>query len=348
MSSYSPTTQLSSGGIIPNAVIGKPAAGSGNAQVRSRLDILIIIALSLLLCIGTVCGDTADPGSESPDSASPRNVLVTVYVVDFNRVDINAGTVGIDFYLHLTSNETITISDIELMNGMITSTSLVKDTPNEKEYRIIAVLTIEPDLLRYPFDSHTLAIKLEPALENEQEMILTTNQSENGIGPDADLPGWEIGRLWSDTRSVTYMPGEQPYSRIVFAYDIERDTTSTILKFFLPVILILIVSLSSLFMRISSRLALNSSMFLSVVMIHWRIVDNIPSVTYATFLDLFMVITYGTLVMVLISGILILKAQESDDIQKVFLIHRWSVRLIPPVSIILYLLLIAVFFLFPS
>ncbi len=348
MSSYPSTTYFSSGGIIPNAVITKPAAGSDCPTIMQGLNISVIILLSLLLCIWTVCGETSDPGSETAGSPSPRNVLVTVYVVDFNRVDINAGTVGIDFYLHLTSNETISLSDLELMNGMITSTSLVKDTPDEKEYRIIAVLTIEPELLKYPFDSHTLAINLEPALHNEQEMIFTTNYSENGIGPDANLPGWEISGLWTDTRSVTYIPGELPYSRFIFAYDIKRNTTSTILKFFLPVILILIVSLSSLFMRISSRLALNSSMFLSVVMIHWRIVDNIPSVTYATFLDLFMVITYGTLVMVLISGILILKATESDDTQRADLIHRWSVRLIPPISIAMYLLLIAVFLLIPS
>jgi len=348
MYSYSSTTYFSSGGIISNAVIGHQATGSDMNKTMRCLYISAIIAFSFLLCICTVTAGMSDPGGKPADPTTPRSVQVTVYVVDFNRVDINAGTVGIDFYLHLSSNETISLSDLELMNGMITSTSLVKDTPDEKEYRIIAVLTIEPDLLRYPFDSHTLAIKLEPALKNEQEMILTTNQSANGVGPDADLPGWEIGRLWSDTSSVTYMPGELPYSRITFAYDIKRDTTSTILKFFLPVILILIVSLSSLFMRISSRLALNSSMFLSVVMIHWRIVDNIPSVTYATFLDLFMVITYGTLVMVLISGILILKATESDDENRINLIHTWSVRLIPPVSVTLYLLLIAAFFLLPS
>ncbi len=111
----------------------------------------------------------------------------------------------------------------------------------------------------------------------------------------------------------TYVADEVPYSRAVFSYGIERDVASTILKFFLPISLIIIVSLASLLMKVSSRLGLNGSMFLAAVLIHWRIADAIPLVAYATFLDFFMIITYATLVMVLVSGILILKFTEDKN-----------------------------------
>jgi hypothetical protein len=103
--------------------------------------------------------------------------------------------------------------------------------------------------------------------------------------------------------------------------------------------LIIIVSLSSLMMKISSRLGLNASMFLAAVLIHWRVADAIPLVAYATFLDLFMIITYATLVMVLVSGILILKFTESKDTVRAEQVNYWSLRIIPPLSITLYFLL---------
>jgi hypothetical protein len=80
-------------------------------------------------------------------------------------------------------------------------------------------------------------------------------------------------------------------------------------------------------------------MFLAAVLIHWRISDAIPLVAYATFLDFFMIITYATLVMVLVSGILIIMFTESKDTGRVELVYRWSIRIIPVLSIGLYFLL---------
>ena len=77
-------------------------------------------------------------------------------------------------------------------------------------------------------------------------------------------------------------------------------------------------------------------MFLAAVLIHWRIADSIPAVAYATFLDLFMIITYATLVMVLLSGILIMKFTELGDTARVDRMYFWSVRVIPPLAIGLY------------
>lgn len=80
-------------------------------------------------------------------------------------------------------------------------------------------------------------------------------------------------------------------------------------------------------------------MFLAAVLIHWRIADSIPNVTYATFLDLFMIVTYATLVMVLISGILILVFSEKGDNAHIATVNYWAIRVIPPITITLYFLL---------
>ncbi len=103
--------------------------------------------------------------------------------------------------------------------------------------------------------------------------------------------------------------------------------------------LIILVSLSSLLMRVTPRLGLNASMLLAAVLIHWRIADAMPMVEYATFLDYFMIITYATLVMVLISGILIIVYNEAKNTAMVDRVNRLAIRIIPPLSIVLYTLL---------
>jgi len=300
---------------------------------------MLAITLALLLVAVPVSAGPFSNLSVQPAGTTPAIVNIGAYVVDFNRVDVEAGTVGVDFYLNLKSDTPVSISDIELMNGAVTSISTVRDTPNEKEYRIVAVLTAEPDLSRYPFDRHTLNIRLEPKQKNEREMLLVIDPAESGLYDDAHLPGWEFSGSRYAVTNESYLADDVPYSRAVFGFGIERDITSTLLKFFLPIMLIVIVSLSSLLMKVSSRLGLNASMFLAVVLIHWRVADALPVVAYATFLDLFMMITYATLVLVLLSGILILKFTEDTDTARVQKVNYWSLRLIPPVSIALYFLL---------
>ena len=298
---------------------------------RSGLRSFFLVLLLLVLLPS--CAAAAQPSAPANET-----VKIGVYMVDFNRVDVGAGTVSADFYLTLASDTPVSIDDIELMNGVISSVSTTRDTPTEKEYRIIAVLTTEPDLTRYPFDRHILSVKIEPKFENESRMILAIDPENTGLDPEADLPGWSINGTDAYVTHRAYLSGETPYSRAVFDYGIARDATSTVLKFFLPILLIVIVSLSSLLMKTAARLGLNASMFLAAVLIHWRIADDIPLVAYATFLDIFMIITYATLVMVLISGILILKYTDTGETEKVREINFWSIRIIPAITITLYLI----------
>ncbi len=187
-------------------------------------------------------------------------------------------------------------------------------------------------------------MEIESKTRDAGSFRFVIDRNATGLDPESDLPGWEYGTTGSGVNLHTYDGEEIPYSRAVFTTAIKRDTVSTILKFFLPILLIVIVSLSSLMMKVTPRLGLNASMFLAAVLIHWRVADAIPLVAYATFLDIFMIITYGTLVMVLVSGILIMKFAEMKDTAKVALVYSWSVRIIPPLSIILYIILIIVFF----
>ncbi|MFA6225823.1 MAG: hypothetical protein WC620_06515 [Methanoregula sp.] len=238
-----------------------PGAGSLTGYI-------LLITLAIAMIVIPTAAQTIPNGSALSENISPDIVQIGVYVVDFNRFNIEDGTVEANFYSTLVSDTPISIDDLEIMNGHIKSVDTFIDTPNKKEYRIIAALTADPDLRRYPFDRHTLPLVIEPKLKNEQQMILMINPAENGFDPDADLPGWQLTGTSFAITNKTYVNEEVTYSRAVFDYGITRDATSTVLKFFLPIMLIIVVALSSLMMKVSSWLGLNASMFLAAVMIH--------------------------------------------------------------------------------
>ncbi|ACL16767.1 ligand-gated ion channel [Methanosphaerula palustris] len=297
--------------------------------------LLIIVAVALI----GIPASAQDQVNASAQIQEPAVVHIGLFVVDFNRYNVAEGTVETNFYLHLRSDSPVSIDDFEIMNGQITTIDTIRDTPNEKNYRIYAIITTDPNLLHYPFDNHTIPIIIEPKVLSDQSEVMVIDRDSTGLDTDADLLGWTFTDTWHSITNKSYEENGTPYSRAVFSYGIRRDSASTILKFFLPILLIIIVTLSSLMMKTTSRLGLNASMFLAAVMIHWRIADAIPLVGYVTFLDFFMIITYATLVMVLVSGILIMKFAEIKDLIRVEQVYHWSIRIIPGISIGLYVLL---------
>jgi hypothetical protein len=297
--------------------------------------------LALLVTLGVSSATAADitHAPDVPLITTPAVAHVGVYVVDFKRFNVEEGTVETRFYLNIRSDTNVSISDLEFMNGQVSSVDVIQNTPSEKKYRIYAVMAVDPDLRYFPFDSHNLTIIIEPKTQNDDQMLLMIDQNDTALDEGADIPGWTFTSSSSAVTNRSYTAGEVPYSRAVFSHGIIRDSTSTILKFFLPIILIIIVSLASLLMKVSSRLGLNASMFLAAVLIHWRVAASIPLVAYATFVDIFMIITYATLVMVLVSGIMIMKYNEANDTARVEQISWWSLRIIPAVSLTMYFLL---------
>jgi hypothetical protein len=332
---------------------------TGNRRHRSRIVLLIAAAALACIIIPVMVGGfnttpggfdvnltsvsggglpaTVQPAPVNP--AGPQIVYIGTYIVDFSNYNPREGTFDTNFYVTLTSDRPVNTTDFELINGHAQTIGLLIDTPNKKYFRVFASMDSNPDFHRYPFDRQTLPIIVEPRVFNSNDMVLVIDKNSTGLDPLAALPGWKFGTMDTTVMNYTYGVEDIPYSRADFSCDISRDSFSTFLKFFLPVLLIVIVSLSSLLMKVTPRLGLNASMFLAAVLIHWRIADAIPLVEYATFLDYFMMITYATLVMVLVSGILVILYIEKQDAVRAEFVNHWSVRLIPVISVSLYILL---------
>ncbi|PWR72993.1 ligand-gated ion channel [Methanospirillum lacunae] len=310
-----------------------------SGRYKSGVQKKILLSFSLLLLVLAL---STQVSSTVPDPATnmtvPHAVItVGVYVIDFKQFDIQEGTCEVDFYLHLESDTPVTINDIELMNGDIISADLTHSTPNDKFYRVHATVSTDLTLQNYPFDYETIRIEIEPKDLYENEAIFVIDTIKTGIDPSEKIDGWSFVNVSSKVDSQIFPGDGAAYSRAVFNFTMKREALSNVLKFFLPIFLIVLVSLFSLLMKVTSRLSLNSSMFLAAVLIHWRVVSEIPNLSYGVFLDIFMVITYATLIMVLISGILRIHFTDSGKITQAELVHRISIWFIPAFCLLNYL-----------
>jgi len=301
---------------------------------KGRFLILLVLIAACIIAPSAA----AEPDAANV-SAGPQIVHLGTYVMDFSNYNERDGTFKTNYYVSLYSDRPVNTTDFEMVNGHADLVGLFTDTPGLKYFRVEATMDAQPDFHRYPFDRHTLQIIVEPRIRNADDLAIVIDQNASGLDPSAMLPGWEFTGSHDYVTNYSYGNGEAPYSRAVFTYDIARDSLSTFLKFFLPIMLIVIVSLSSLLMKVTSRLGLNASMFLAAVLLHWRIADTLPNIPYATFLDYFMVLTYATLVMVLVSGILTIRFSERHDQARIEQVNYWSIRIIPALSISLYILL---------
>jgi hypothetical protein len=318
----------------------RPMQYRGNGRCFFFLGILAIVCL-----VSPAAATVQIPPSDlsgiavTNTSAGPQIVHIGIYVKDFTNYNPHDGTFNTNFYLTLNSDKPVNLADIDIVNGHFDTKGTLIDTPNSKYYRIYGSAVANPDFRRYPFDSHVLPIIIEPQIHNTSEMILVIDKETTGLDPSAILPGWQFSGQNSNIASQAYQGEIVPYSQAVFTTGISRDSFSTFLKFFLPVILIIIFSLSTLLMKETTRLGLNASLFLAAVLIHWRIADTIPLVEYATFLDIFMMITYATLVMVPLSGVLILYLNDNNRRETGEMVRIWAIRIIPAITVFSYLVL---------
>jgi hypothetical protein len=85
-----------------------------------------------LIAIPAYAQTMPDASVPQPQMTALQTVRIGVYVVDFNRFSVADGTYDINFYLSLTSDTPVSLSDLEIMNGHVTSVDTIQERPARK------------------------------------------------------------------------------------------------------------------------------------------------------------------------------------------------------------------------
>ncbi len=277
-----------------------------------------------------------------PALAEPLKVYVGVYVLNLGKFELASGAYTVDFYLSLRADQPGVIDEFEFMNGRAATVDKLIDTPTEKFFRIQANLSQNLDLRRYPFDEHVLTIELEDKRRTTEELVYVVDEKACGVDPSVIVVGWRLAGWEAKVITHEYKVYGETYSRFVFGLRIQRVVLNSVIKSFLPVVCMVLVGLLSLLLtpdKVTTRLSLNISTLLGAVMFHVNLTSSIPPVGYLTFADRVMIATYVVMVLILLSGVAILRWTEREETKnRALRVYHQALSAIPVITAALYTL----------
>jgi hypothetical protein len=125
---------------------------------------------------------------------------------------------------------------------------------------------------------------------------------------------------------------DNPVSRMTFNFDAPRHLNYYTLQVFLPIILIILISWFTFFLRdYTRRIEAAGANILLFIAFSWSLADNYPRLGYLTFLDAVMTVTFAVNVLVLLYNVVMkrLENQGKDErVQHIDSILDWAYPLL--------------------
>jgi len=258
--------------------------------------------------------------------AQPEKADIGVYIINAGKFDPQSGSYTVDFYLSYVCESNCT-PDFEFSNGRAVSIDKMIDEPAEKFYRIQAVLQDPVDFSRFPFDSHDLTIQIEDKTRTKDELVFDADVEQSGMEPELQFVGWQLKNWSAEVKDHFYAPYDETFSKYTFRIVLQRETLSSLLKVFVPVVFIMLLNFFAHFPdpdKITTRITLHSSFLIAAVMFHVTLGSQLPPLGYLTVADKFMLAAYIPLSFSLLSDIVVLELTEEGDKRFVRTVHRAS------------------------
>lgn len=269
---------------------------------------------------------TTQPGAyDEPASVAPgaTEVAIGFYPVTIQGLNQQDNSYYIDFFMWMRwTGDRNPVATVELTNNIERwglTMARVYDKPKvlasgEKiqEFRVQGQFFQALDLTDYPLDSHTLRIDVEDTTYTESELVYVADMSESGVDPDVRIPGWNITGWELPIIAHTYETSfgeantgvaESTYSAAQFGIEIERPRTFFLWKLLLPLVIVLLLAGSVLFVHpslIEVRLAAPATALLSLVFLQQTYSETLPEIGSLVLLDKIYALAYGVIIVLIL------------------------------------------------
>lgn len=299
--------------------------------LRRLVAILLLIAAMATPLLAQTPPAGSDPAAGAEPRKEPEYVLTGVYLIDLWRMDLVRGLFDADFYIWFSwKGERFNPSGVEFMNAerlwqFRETDKVVQGDKTYVTYRVSGTFKGSFDLSRYPFDSQVLELQVEDqALELQDVVLLPDSKMFDGTPRDLDrgsrervlhLPGWQVTdvRQIPDTHTYhtdwggPFPTGESSrYSRYTFAVTVAREVTPYIMKFLLPLVVIVLIAFLVFFIEdehFGAQVGLGLLSFLSAVIYHAMQSGQLPDVGYLVLIDKFFILSYAIIFLTLVQTV---------------------------------------------
>lgn len=278
--------------------------------------------------VKSILGEVRTPGSDE--------ILIGGYLNDVQTINLVTHSYPGDLYVWFrwSNPEFDPLTTFEFMNffdpeAHIESTLYDEPQvmPDGSFYNIIRhqgqFSTVMP-LGRYPFDSQVLEFVIEDAEFGSEIVNYIADSQGFQINPAITLPGYKIGEPQLNIMPKAYNtifgdlsnPETGSYSRAVFALPIERPVQTGLIKFVLPIVLILTCAGLALAVHpdhTDARIGLVITSLLTLVALQITTSAALPEVGYLMLVDQVYILGYAMILFVLLRVVSGTWRVEADD-----------------------------------
>jgi hypothetical protein len=312
--------------------------------VAKKITVALVIALILAAFSSIFFADVTSQ-TEINTSDEPVHVQAGVWIINVQKIDLEASTYRLDFYLwfifnpaQINANE---VSQFEFANGQPTIRQ-IEATDSYLEYRVTGDFLKSFDFSMYPFESHDLTIELEHTDLSNDSIVYDIDQT-SGMEPTSSVAGWNLGNMQSQVKIHSYP--DQSFSRPIFTVTLSRPTISAVIKSVLPLAVITAISLLAFVMAAedyAQKMALGITTLLSATAFHLSLLSGIPPTGYLTFADRMMISVYILFLINIGSSVylmILLRANKKDQAKKY---NKKALKLLPLAIIALAIITILI------
>ena len=149
----------------------------------------------------------------------------------------------------------------------------------------------EFDFVQYPFDTQKFFFRVVAAMPvNFVRFIPLEGYSQ--LGDQLGEEEWEFENSWTNTDEVAGITGK-PTARFSFGFEAKRHLNYYLLRIFLPLVIIILVSWFTFFLNdYSKRVDMAVANLLVFVAFNFTISNDLPRLGYLTFIDTIMFATF--------------------------------------------------------
>ena len=217
---------------------------------------------------------------------------------------------------------------------------ILSDGTIEYKEKFSAELEAHYDLKEFPFDRQKLEIEIESFAWHDDVLIFKMNEEKIGFSTDFEIAEWHIENVESKIESVKDIQDRATFSEFLMEIEVVRKYDYYLWKIIIPLILLVMISWSVFWMigdKLVDRMSISMTGILTIVAYQFIISDILPRVSYFTFMDTFLSISFFVMLMSVFENIIVNNldlVEKPAQAQKLDMVSRIAFPLLYFVSLI--------------
>lgn len=175
---------------------------------------------------------------------------------------------------------------------------IFEDGTIEYKERFNVTLETHYDLRLFPFDTEILEVHIESLAWSTDFLVFHKNDNIDGVDDTFEIPEWDTLDSHARIQEATEIRSSVPFSEFYMEIEVQRRAGFYLWRVLLPMIVIVALSWSVFWMEendLGNRLMVSFTGILTVVAYQFIISDQLPRISYITWMDA--VVTFSFLMM---------------------------------------------------